>query len=62
MGQWIAMGKRNTLLDDYAVMGVAPQDIAAMPQEALVECFRKTFAPLTQIAANMGFEQWERKL
>lgn len=60
--QWMATGKRNALLDDYAVMGVAPQDIAAMPQEALVECFRKTFAPLTQIAANMGFEQWERKL
>lgn len=62
IGQWIATGKRNTLLDDYAVMGVDPKEIVAMPQEALVECFRKTFAPLEQIAANMGFEQWGRKL
>lgn len=61
VGQWLATDRRNPLLDDYAVIGATPQDIVSMPEEALMGCFRKTFAPLAQIAANMGFEQWMRK-
>lgn len=58
--QWLAAGKSDKILDDYAAMGLAPRDLASMADARLVECFRKTFAPMAQIAANMGFEPWVR--
>lgn len=60
--QWLASNKYVKLLDDYAFMGLAPNAIPAMGDVQIVDCFRKTFAPMAQIAANMGFEQWVRTL
>lgn len=47
------------LLEDYFSLGFSPQEIVEMDHEHLLDCFTKTFAPLSQIAQNMGFETWK---
>lgn len=47
------------LLEDYFSLGFSPQEIVEMDHEHLLDCFTKTFAPMSQIAQNMGFETWK---
>ena len=47
------------LLEDYFSLGFSPQEIVAMDHEHLLNCFKKTFEPMSQIAENMGFETWK---
>lgn len=54
-------GRKTNLLDDYLTMGHRAEDIAAMPEDKLVECFRNTMEPMEQFARNMGFEDWNYK-
>ena len=46
------------LLDDYLSLGCTPQELVAMNKTNLVNCFKRTFSPMSQIAQNMGFEIW----
>jgi hypothetical protein len=48
----------NDVLDDYSSMGCTPQEIAQMDKSSLLDCFARTFNPMSQIAQNMGFELW----
>lgn len=56
---YIGKGKQDKLLEDYLSLGHTPQDIAMMDREHLLDCFFQTFAPMNQIALNMGFESWK---
>ncbi len=49
---------RGQVLEDYLSLGCTPQDLAEMNKGQLFDCFARTFAPMHQIATNMGFEQW----
>lgn len=46
------------LLEDYLSLGCTINEFAEMNKGNLFECFRRTYAPMHQIALNMGFEQW----
>lgn len=54
----LKLGRQDKLLEDYLSLGHTPQDIVAMDKEHLFDCFFQTFAPMNQIALNMGFEIW----
>ena len=55
----LEISKDNKLFEDYLSMGYTPYDIAMMNTEQLLDCFHKTFAPMNQIALNMGFKTWK---
>lgn len=55
----LEVNKNNKLLEDYLSMGYTPQDIVLMNKERLLDCFYQTFAPMNQIALNMGFKTWK---
>lgn len=55
----LEIGKQDKLLEDYLSLGHTPQDIATMNTDNLLDCFYKTFTPMSQIAINMGFEIWK---
>lgn len=46
------------ILEDYISLGCTPQELIQMDNTTLHNCFARTFNPLSQIALNMGFEQW----
>ncbi len=46
------------LLDDYLSLGCTPQELVEMNKTDLLNCFKRTFSPMSQIAQNMGFEVW----
>lgn len=58
---YLSMGKSNKLVEDYLSLGCTPQELVSMDYQHLCDCFKKTFAPLNQIALNMGFESWKFK-
>lgn len=56
---YIHLGKgESNILEDYLSLGHTPQEIVKMDREHLFDCFSQTFAPMNQIALNMGFESW----
>ena len=55
---YLQSGKKGKILEDYLSVGCTADAIVAMDTEHLLDCFRKTFVPLNQIAINMGFESW----
>ena len=64
MQQWavnVALdgGFNGNVLDDYFSLGTTPQELADMSTENLYDCFERTYAPMSQIAQNMGFEMWK---
>lgn len=46
---------RDAIVNEYFTLGVSPQDLVAMNDEAFLNVYRKTFSPLSQMAQNMGF-------
>lgn len=46
------------ILEDYLSLGYTAQELAAMDNEHINDCFYRTYSPLNQIALNMGFETW----
>lgn len=52
-------GFNGSVLDDYYSLGTTPQELADMSAENLYDCFGRTYAPMSQIAQNMGFEMWK---
>ena len=53
-------GIKPTILEDYADLGIGIEtsDFKSMSGENFLEVFEKTYTPMTMIAKNMGFEQW----
>lgn len=49
------------ILEDYLSLGYTAQELAAMDDERICDCFYRTYSPLNQIALNMGFETWNFK-
>ena len=49
---------RGKIMEDYLSLGCTLPEFAAMNKGDLLECFRRTYAPMHQIALNMGFEPW----
>ena len=47
------------VLEDYLSLGCSLQEFANMDEENLYDCFHRTYAPLSQIAQNIGFEPWQ---
>ena len=47
---------RDAIVNEYFTLGVSPQDLVAMTDEAFLNVCRKTFSPLSQMAQNMGFK------
>ena len=54
-------GKSAAALEDYTTLGYSVNDILQMSHEKFHKVFHQTFAPMAQIATNMGFEQWQYK-
>lgn len=52
---------RGKIIEDYLSLGCTPQELAAMDDEQVCDCFYRTYSPLNQIALNMGFETWNYK-
>ena len=50
--------RNKELLDDYISLGCTPQELSQMSKANLMNCFKRTFVPMSQIALNMGFEVW----
>jgi len=48
-------GKKDTVLAEYYALGCSPQDLMEMNDAHFLEIFKNTFAPLSQMAMNMGF-------
>jgi hypothetical protein len=46
---------RDAIVNEYFTLGVSPQDLVAMSEDAFLNVYRKTFTPLSQMAQNMGF-------
>lgn len=53
--------KQDTILSEYFALGVSPQDLIEMSEEAFLSTYRKTFTPLSQMALNMGFRTLTHK-
>lgn len=49
---------RGKILEDFLSLGYTPQELAAMDDTHITDCFYRTYSPLNQIALNMGFETW----
>ncbi|MBQ6068653.1 MAG: HNH endonuclease [Bacteroidales bacterium] len=47
------------ILEDYITLGCTPQELIEMDRNSLLNCFARTFNPMSQIAQNMGFEIWK---
>lgn len=52
----------STLLEDYLVLHPSLSELAALSQDDFYGVYRKTCAPLVQIAENMGFTYWNFEL
>ncbi len=52
----------NSLLEDYLTIGDSLSELIHSPEEEFYKICRKTFAPMTQIAENMGFRYWNNTL
>jgi len=52
-------GKKDAVLAEYYALGCSPQDLMEMDDARFLEIFQNTFAPLSQMATNMGFQTLE---
>jgi hypothetical protein len=50
---------RDSILEDYLVLGETISEVANMPILYFQEKYRKLMCPLIQIAENMGYEYWQ---
>lgn len=55
------MKPNDKLFEDYLMVYDSIPELIQLSQVGFYEVFRKTFAPMVQIAENMGFAQWYRK-
>ncbi|MDD4847170.1 MAG: HNH endonuclease domain-containing protein [Bacteroidales bacterium] len=52
----------NKLLEDYLVLDDSISELVGYSDEDFFRIYQKTFSPMTQIAANMGFSYWQNPL
>ena len=50
--------EKNAILNEYYALGASPKDLMQMNDEAFLQKFYDTFSPLSQMALNMGFQQF----
>ncbi|MDY6348320.1 MAG: HNH endonuclease domain-containing protein [Bacteroidales bacterium] len=55
------MKPNDKLFEDYLMVYDSITELIQLSQVGFYEVFRKTFAPMVQIAENMGFAQWYGK-
>ena len=56
---YIPVSKQNdSILNEYYALKVSPKDLMQMDDEAFLKKFYDTFSPLSQMALNMGFQQF----
>lgn len=55
------MKPNDKLIEDYLMVYDSIPDLLQLSTEDFCNVFRKTFAPMVQIAENMGFAQWSGK-
>lgn len=55
------MKPNDKLFEDYLMVYDSIPDLLQLSTEDFYNVFRKTFAPMVQIAENMGFSQWNGK-
>lgn len=49
---------KDAILNEYYALGASPRDLMQMNEEAFYKKFYDTFSPLSQMALNMGFQQY----
>ncbi|HOU68187.1 MAG TPA: HNH endonuclease domain-containing protein [Paludibacteraceae bacterium] len=52
----------NKLLEDYLILHDSISELVGYTDEDFFRVYQKTFAPMSQIAANMGFSYWQNPL
>ena len=50
----------NTIFEDYLIIHDSISDLVQLSETDFYNVFKKTFAPMVQIAENMGFKIWQR--
>ena len=50
--------EKDAILNEYYALGASPKDLMQMNDEAFLQKFYDTFSPLSQMALNMGFQQF----
>ena len=50
--------QKDAILNEYYALGASPKDLMQMDDEAFLKKFYDTFSPLSQMALNMGFQQF----
>lgn len=53
---------KDAVLNEYYALKVSPRDLMQMNDEAFLQKFYDTFSPLSQMALNMGFQQFSNAL
>lgn len=51
-------GNKDAILNEYYTLGASPADLMQMSDEDFLKKYYETFAPLSQMALNMGFQQY----
>ena len=51
---------KDAILNEYYALGASPRDLMQMNDEAFYKKFYDTFSPLSQMALNMGFQQYKK--
>lgn len=51
--------RNKDMLDDYLSLGCTPRELVMMNNTNLLNCFKRTFLPMSQIVKNMGFKIWK---
>ena len=54
----VGAGKNLKLMEDYLTIGHTAKELADMDKEHFLEVMVSVYHPISQIALNMGFEQW----
>ena len=49
---------KDSILNEYYALGASPRDLMQMNDEVFYKKFYDTFSPLSQMALNMGFQQF----
>jgi hypothetical protein len=51
----------NTILEDYLIIHDSNADLTRLSEQDFLSVYRKTFAPMVQIAENMGYTYWHNR-
>ena len=58
---FVQFGGKGKLLEDFCDLGIDTRTLLSLNDQEFFNLFSDTFAPMRQIALNMGFEEWKPK-